>query len=105
MQLLSLWGHHLVVGRCSVISRLLVLLATVPPLEDDVGDESHHDRSQDGAVDGDEVLVEAPSEETRGPRAGRGGLPRQRAFRSVREEEVCGEQGRGCLRHGVECRK
>lgn len=66
MQLLSLWGHHLVVGRCSVISRLLVLFATVPPLKDDIGDESHHDRCQDGAVDRDEVLVEAPSKEPRG---------------------------------------
>lgn len=33
VQLLSLRRHHLVVGRRAAVSRLLVLLAAVPPVE------------------------------------------------------------------------
>lgn len=68
------------------------------PLKNNVCYEAHYDSSQDGAVDGDEVFVEAPSKEARRSGAGRGRLPRRRAVRSVGEEEIGGQQRRGRVR-------
>ena len=62
----------------------------VSPLEDDVGQQPHHHGGQDGAVDGDEVLVEAIGEHLGG--AARGAV--------LRGGGAVGELGPGTFREG-----
>ena len=61
------------------------------PLENNVRHQAHHHRGQDGAVDGDEVFVEAVAEEARRAGTRRGRLSAgQRAVRAI-GGEVIGE--------------
>lgn len=45
------------------------------PLENDVSQQADHDRRQDGAVDGDQVLVESSADEVWVAGFGCGGIP------------------------------